>query len=89
MTRFQVFVAAAESLSMIAAASTQFGPREKDAAAALFRNTTDACPVDECRQAFNGAYRVLGAPGDFGYGSLEGQGMQVLYACWNEALQGH
>jgi hypothetical protein len=89
MQQFRGFVMAVERLAAVAAKSREFKSREKDAAALLYSNVSFAASVDECKQAFNAAYRVLGAPGDFGYGTPEGDAMKGVYDSWNKALQEH
>ena len=39
--------------------------------------------VAEIHSAFRQAYRWLGAPGDFGYGTPCGEGLREFYDAWN------
>ena len=41
----------------------------------------------QLRATFNQAYRQLGAPGDFGYGTPCGDALKDLYYRWNELCQ--
>ena len=86
MSKYEEFQQAAAHLAHVAIESKEFKQREKDGACGLYRNVRECASVDECRQAFEAAYKALGAPGDFGYGSPEGKAMQRLYAAWNAAL---
>lgn len=36
----------------------------------------DVLPFDELKVVFKQAYRYIGAPGDFGYGTPQGKGLQ-------------
>jgi hypothetical protein len=38
---------------------------------------------EELCQTFKAAYRYLGAPGDFGYGTPCGDGLRKVYDTWN------
>jgi hypothetical protein len=39
------------------------------------------------QEVFKAAYRQLGAPGDFGYGTPAGQALKKLYDAWGEWLK--
>ena len=42
---------------------------------------------EDLRTAFLSHYKRLGAPGDFGYGTPCGTGLQKLYAAWNDFVK--
>lgn len=87
VNQFKGFVLAVERLAAVTLSSREFKEREKVAVADLMTAASEATSVAECKAAFSSAYRVLGAPGDFGYDSPEGQAMQGVYQAWNKALQ--
>lgn len=79
---------AAISLVEIARTSDSFGDKERIAAGRLI----DALAVSDgltqsMKVTFRMCYRILGAPGDWGYYSPEGQCLKDLYGCWNECLR--
>ncbi|TXH55010.1 MAG: hypothetical protein E6Q97_09670 [Desulfurellales bacterium] len=85
---WQNFRDAATELANVAMSSSEFSEREKKAAVALEL----VCILEGrltriMRNEFPKQYKVLGAPGDFGYDSPEGRAMQAVYECWNCLLQ--
>lgn len=85
---WQNFAAAVAELSAVAAASKEFGPREKQAATMLEIETLDqGGATPSMRTQFAKQYKLLGAPGDFGYDRPEGIALQAVYECWNALLK--
>lgn len=44
----------------------------------------DGVPFDELSSVFRSAYKRFGSPGDFGYGTPEGDGLAKVYRSWGE-----
>lgn len=84
---FEQFRLACAILDQVARTSKEFGNRERTAAFELSQCAENAKHPSEMRESFRDAYRLLGAPGDFGYGSPEGDALQDVYSRWNAALQ--
>ncbi len=39
------------------------------------------------KREFVNQYKILGAPGDFGYDTLEGRTLQAVYEWWNKLVR--
>jgi hypothetical protein len=78
------FCDACQELADVAHGSRQFNLREKKAATALeLVARMEGGLTVVMRQEFRSQYSILGAPGDFGYGSPEGSCLQAVYCWWN------
>lgn len=81
------FADSVAELTSVASLSTKFTRAEKQAAVMIESAMLDqGGATDALRAAFRQAYKVLGAPGDFGYDRPEGRAMQAVYECWNAVL---
>ena len=79
------FYEACCELSEVAARSRKFDASEKKAAIALeLVARLEGGMTQVMKDEFKRQYKVLGAPGDFGYDTKEGQAMQAVYEWWNE-----
>lgn len=88
MSAFQTFRERVQELDRLRVSSKEFGPREKRAITDLVTAVIQSDGVmQSLRLAFAAAYKALGAPGDFGYGTPEGKALQRLYQAWNDALK--
>jgi hypothetical protein len=53
----------------------------------LILETAIAESLDEHRTAIRAAHRTIGAPGDWGYGTPEGEAVRGLYDALNQSLR--
>lgn len=85
---WQGFYDACKELSDVAMGSKEFNARERKAGVAIeLVARTEGGPTKIMRDEFMSQYRILGAPGDFGYHGPEGKALQALYGWWNKVLQ--
>lgn len=82
------FYEACRELSNVACQSREFSDKEKKAAISLeLVANLEGGKTEKMSGEFMRQYRVLGAPGDFGYGTNEGRAMQAVYEWWNKVCQ--
>lgn len=82
------FREACGELEWVASVSRQFSAEEKKAAKALeLVVRLEGGMTDIMKEEFHRQYKVLGAPGDFGYHTKEGHAMQAVYEWWNLLCQ--
>jgi hypothetical protein len=82
------FYEASKELSEVASRSQEFNARERKAAIAIeLVARLEQGPTKIMRDEFMSQYRILGAPGDFGYWYPEGKALQAVYDWWNCVLQ--
>jgi hypothetical protein len=76
-------------LTRVAAAeSTEFDGRHRAAITDLYLAVSGSGSITQAVIVeFKKAYRVLGAPGDWGYGYADGEGLRALYDTWNTAVK--
>lgn len=81
------FTLACEELSEIASGRSKFSAKEKKAAIALsVVARVEGGLTDIMKTEFANQYRILGAPGDFGYSQPEGKALQAVYEWWNKLV---
>jgi hypothetical protein len=73
-------------LDQVAKTSSEFRHKERAAASHLEERAAAASRPSQMVKTFRDAYRALGAPGDFGYGTAEGDAMNRVYQTWNTAV---
>ena len=79
------FYDACVELSDVAAESTEFNPKERKAAIALeLVARLEGGKTKVMAAEFMSQYKVLGAPGNFGYDTNEGRAMQAVYEWWSK-----
>ncbi len=82
------FYQACRELSDVGSRSREFKAKEKKATAALeLVARMEGSLTDVMKSEFMNQYKILGAPGDFGYGTNEGRAMQAVYGWWNKLVQ--
>ena len=82
------FYEACRELSDVGSRSKKFNPNERKAAIALeLVASLEGEQTKVMKDEFMRQYKVLGAPGDFGYGTNEGRAMQAVYEWWTKLGQ--
>ena len=82
------FYEACRELSDVGSRSREFNAKEKKAAAAMeLVARMEGGLTDVMKSEFMNQYKILGAPGDFGYGTNEGRAMQAVYGWWSKLVQ--
>ncbi len=85
---WQGFYEASRELAEVAGKSREFNARERKAASAIeLVARLEGGPTKIMRDEFMSQYRILGAPGDFGYHHPEGKALQAVYGWWNKVVQ--
>lgn len=78
------FYDSTQELAAVALDSCEFSQREIKAAVALeLVAQLEGARTDIMCREFAMKYKILGAPGDFGYDTREGRAMQAVYEWWN------
>jgi len=81
------FYQACRELAGVAGWSREFNAKEKKAATALeLVALMEGGLTDVMKTEFMNQYKILGAPGDFGYETNEGRAMQAVYGWWNKLV---
>lgn len=82
------FYEACQELSEVGSRSRKFKANERKAAIAMeLVARLEGEQTKVMKDEFMRQYKVLGAPGDFGYDTNEGRAMQAVYEWWNKLCQ--